>query len=164
MMKGLFVRTLCVVALLVGLAAVASAQPGHGCRMATGNWAYTKTGTLLTPAGPVLYAAVGMLTIGLDGSSTGTQVSNTGGTAVKNALIGTGSVEADCSVIATVGVYNESGDTLLRTATIWLVLDDDGREARGIVTQITLPNGYVVPSVLTMLFRKVENNRGLGGR
>jgi hypothetical protein len=161
MMKGFFVRTLCAVALVVGLAAVASAQPGP-CGMVTGDWAYTKTGTLLPPTGPVPYAAVGKLTIGLNGSSTGTQVSNTGGTAVKNALIGTGSVEADCSVIATVGVYDESGAVLLRTATIWLVFDDNGREGRGIVTQITLPNGNVVPSVLTMLFRRVENNQGIG--
>jgi hypothetical protein len=61
-----------------------------------------------------------------------------------------------------VGVYDESGAVLLRTATIWLVLDDNGREGRGIVTQITLPNGSVVPSVLTMLLRRVENNRDIG--
>jgi hypothetical protein len=82
MLNGFFVRTLCVVALVVGFAGIASAQPRPGCGMVAGEWAYTKTGTLLPPTGPVPYAAVGTLTIAVDGSSTGAQVSNTGGTAV----------------------------------------------------------------------------------
>jgi hypothetical protein len=161
-MKHSLVRMACVVAVLAGMTGIASAQGKSGCPSVAGEWAYTKTGTLPPPTGPVPYAAVGKLEIRRDGTSSGVQVSDTGGMAVKNALDGTGIVEADCSVIATVGVYDESGSVLLRTATMWLVLDDNGREARGIVTKIELPNGVVVPSVLTMSLRKVENNRGKG--
>ena len=44
---------------------------------------------------------------------------------------------------------------------VW-VADDNGREARGIVTQLTLGNGVVVPQVITAVSRKVVNNRGNG--
>ena len=60
-MRRFIIRTLCVVGLLVGMAAVASAQGSAGCRAITGEWAYTKTGTLLPPTGPIPYAAVGKL-------------------------------------------------------------------------------------------------------
>ena len=154
-MRGFAIRTLCVVGLLVGLSAVASAQGRAGCQAMTGEWAYTKTGTLLPPTGPIPYAAVGKFTVDPGGNISGSQDSSTGGTVVKNALIGTGTQETDCSVTATIGVYDQTGTILLRTAAMVWVVDDNGREARGIVTQLTLGNGAVVPQVITAVSRRV---------
>jgi hypothetical protein len=161
-MKRFAIRTLCVVALLASIPAVASAQGGPRCSLTPGEFAYTKTGTLLPPTGPVPYAAVGKLTVEPGWTLSGLQDSSTGGIVLKNALIGTVSLQADCTATATVGVYDESGTTLLRTAVMTLIADDNGREVRGIVTQLTLPNGYVVPQAITVVGRKVLNNRGNG--
>jgi hypothetical protein len=161
-MRHVALRTLFVVALLACMATVVSAQGHRGCPTMTGEWAYTKTGTLLTPSGSVLYAAVGMLDIDRDGNLTGSQDSNTGGSVAKNALRGTGSLQEDCTIAATVGVYDASGATLLRTAAMTMVVDDNGREARGMVTQLTLGNGMVVPQVITVIAHKIFNSTGNG--
>jgi hypothetical protein len=156
-MKRFMVRTLSVVALIVGMAAVAAAQPGQRCH-AAGEWAYTKTGTLLLSSGPVPYAAVGKFSFDVHGTLSGSQHSSTGGAVAMNVLAGSVDLQADCSGTATVEVYDESGTVLLRTAVMALVTDDNTREVRGIVTRLTLPNGFVVPQAITVVGRRVENN------
>jgi len=158
-MKRFFGRTLCVVALL-GVASAASAQGTAGCPSMVGTWAYTQTGTLLPPTGPVPFAVVGRVDIGRDGAFEGLQYGNVGGTVTKNVTRGTGLLQDDCTLTSTFDVYDEWGSTLLRTAVMVLVVDDNGREARGMVTQLTLPNGTVVPQVLTLAAHKVHDDLG----
>lgn len=159
-MKRFSFLAVCVVLCLASFGAVASAQGHSRCSTMAGAWAYTKTGTLLTPSGSVLYAAVGKLDIDHDGTLTGAQDSNTGGAVSKNTLRGSGIVQDDCTVTTTVGVYDAFGTTLLRTAVMTMVMDDNGREARGLVTQLTLGSGVVVPQVITVVARRIFNNFG----
>jgi hypothetical protein len=158
-MRRFAIQTLCVVGFLVCIAAVASAQGRPGCQTMTGTWAYTQTGTLLPPTGPVPFAAVGTVDIDRDGAFTGSQYNSIGGLVVKNVTRGSGSLQDDCTIVSTFEVYDESG-TLLRTAVMVTVVDDNGRDARGMLTQLTLPNGVVVPQVLTLTARKVHDNVG----
>ena len=70
-MKRDIVRTVLVAMLVLGLAAVASAQGNGGCSNArvAGDWGYTKTGTLFHPVnGPTPFATMGKLTLEADGT------------------------------------------------------------------------------------------------
>lgn len=141
---------------------------GPGCSVARleGEWGYTKTGTLLLPSGPVPYAAVGKFIFDASGTVSGFQESSTGGAVLKNQLKGSFSIDADCRGIATAGVYDESGNTWLRTAVMSLVVDDNQREGRGIVTLLTVPNpagGTMnLPQVITVNAKKLSANAGNG--
>jgi hypothetical protein len=150
-------------ALLLSLAAVASAQPQGTCSTASaaGTWGFTDTGTLILPTGPVLFAAVGTITGDAHGNFSGTQTSSVGGRVSKETFTGTGTVNSDCTGTATFSVYDESGTTLLRTATFSVVFVDNGREEREIATSLVLePTGTRVPAVITGSAKKLFPNSG----
>lgn len=147
--------------LLLGLAAVVSAQDDGTCSLAgvAGEWGHTLTGTLILPTGPVPFAAVGRSTLDADGNLSATQDSSVGGRVGKDTIKGTFTVNSDCTGTLTVGIYDQSGN-LLRTATWATVFVDKRREMRAIITSLVLPDGTRVPSVVTQNAKKQFPGRG----
>jgi hypothetical protein len=152
-------------ALFLSLAAVASAQPQGTCSTASvqGTWGFTDTGTVILPTGPVPFAAVGIITGDDHGNFSGTQTTSVGGRVSKETFKGTGTVNSDCTGTATFSVYDESGTTLLRTATFSVVFVDSAREEREIATSLVLePTGTQVPTVITGSAKKLSPHSGAG--
>jgi len=152
-------RNIFLATLLLTLAAVASAQthPACTCSVAklAGEWAYTMTGTVITPNGPVPVMAISRSTIDAEGNVSSKQTSSTGGVISEwNTVKGTVTVNSDCTGTKTVMVYDSNGN-LLRTVTEDLVIDDHAREIRAIVTSLVLPNGTSVPTIITITERKL---------
>lgn len=162
--KRNIIRTvLFVCALLLSLAAVASAQPQATCSTASvaGTWGFTDTGTVILPTGPVPFAAVGIITGDAHGNFSGTQTTSVGGRVSKEIFKGIGTVNSDCTGTATFSVYDESGTTLLRTAAFSVVFVDNAREEREIATSLVLePSGTPVPTVITGSAKKLFPNSG----
>jgi hypothetical protein len=66
-------------------------------------------------------------------------------------------VNPDCTGTDTIQVF-ESG-VLVRTTTLHLVCDDDGREARAVFTSLVLPDGTSLPSIITIEARRVFSKK-----
>ena len=116
-----------------------------------GTYGLTTTGSI--PAiGPV--AAVGLITIDASGNISGSQTRSLNGDIADETFTGTATVNSDCTGTDTVSVF-ESG-VLVRTSTLKLVFDDDGRSARAIFTSIVLPDGTTLASILTVDARRVR--------
>jgi hypothetical protein len=160
-MKHNIVRTVFFFAtLLLALAAVASAQDGRTCSLATlaGEWGVQGTGTLILPQiGPVPYAAVGRFTRDADGNFSGTETVNVAGKTTPYMFKGTTQVNSDCTGKLTWLTYDMSGN-LVNTATIALVWVDNEREALTMVVSITLPNGASLPAVISGIGEKMFPN------
>jgi len=141
----------CVAALALGI--VSQAQAGtHKCSLATvaGTYGLTTTGSI--PAiGPV--GAVGLVTIDKSGSLSGSQTRSLNGAVADETFTGTATVNPDCSGTDVIQVFQDG--VLVRTSTLNLVYDDNGRSARAIFTSIVLPNGAQLPSILTIDARRV---------
>ncbi|HSL20487.1 MAG TPA: hypothetical protein VK886_03065 [Vicinamibacterales bacterium] len=159
-MKGSIGRTALIAALALIPAATASAQNGPACSPArvAGDWGYTATGTLILPTGPVPFALVGKMTGEPSGDFSGTQDSSAGGNVATDTLLGTATVNADCTGAVTVNLYDAEGH-LLRTATYATVYVDNAKELRGIMTSLTLADGTRVPTVVTLEAKRVFTNR-----
>jgi hypothetical protein len=119
----------------------------------SGSWAYTYTGTIFTPAGPVPAAAVGRYSQDANGNVIGSQTRTVAGASGVEDITGSVSVNADCAGTATVNVL--VGGQLIRTAALALVYDDNQKHARGIFQSLTLANGANVPVVITIDFARV---------
>lgn len=144
-------------ALVLAVAAVAWADGGGGCSnaRAAGDWGYTKTGTLFLPTGAAVpFATMGKLTLEADGTLSGVNTGSVNGAVSSDLLSGTFQVNGDCTGTATVDVLDQSG-LLLRTLTMALVVDDNSRELRGLVTSLVLPGGASLRSVITAQARRV---------
>lgn len=153
------VRTICLATLFVTLPAVAPAQGHRTCSNAgvAGTWGYTETGTVMSPTGPVLVAAVGTYTFDHAGSFSGTQSSSTGGKVSQDTKLGTYTVNADCTATLLLSVYDQSGRTLLRESTWEIVLVESATEMRGIMTSllVVVPVETLVPPIVTMSAKKL---------
>lgn len=147
-----FGRIFLCAALLLGLAALASAQDrdDHACSLArvAGEWGYSETGTVYLASGPVAYASVGSYTIDRDGNLLGARTASTGGKMVTATIKGTAKVEPDCTGTLTLGFYDDSGKQI-GAAEKFVVYLDNATEARAIVTFVPGPDGTSVPVVLT---------------
>ena len=150
-MKRNIVTAIVFATLVLAIAGVASAQDRGSCSYArvAGEWGYTFTATLILPTGPVPFAGVGRYTLDSAGNFSGTQVSNRGGITSEDIIIGTATVNPDCTGTFTVGIYDQSGN-LLRTAIWAMVYVDKANEIRSILTSLVLqPSGTSVPAVAT---------------
>jgi hypothetical protein len=147
-MKQIWRHTLtlfsCVVVTTLSLAPLAH---GRSCSQATvtGNYGYTANGSLIG-IGPV--AATGISKFDGHGKVSGSQTRSVNGDIAEETFQGTYSVNADCTVTEVIQVY-ESGQ-LVRTSTLQGVIEDNGRSASAIFSKIELPDGTVLPSVLTL--------------
>ena len=128
---------------------VVHADVPKGCSLETvaGNWGITLTGTLLLPTGPVPVAAVGTLAVNGAGNISGTEARNVGGGFANETITGTWTVNPDCTGTGIVKIY-ESG-ALVRTSGISLVFDENSTEGRLVQQSLTLPDGTIVPAVIT---------------
>src|SRR3974390_2518833 len=99
-------RTVFLITLFLGLAAVAPAQDlnWNYCSIdsVVGTWAYSYTGTLMLPTGAVPMAAVGRTTVDGAGNVLATQNSSTGGKVSQDTIKGTLTANPDCTGTMTV--------------------------------------------------------------
>jgi len=146
------------IALVIGMVlSMAAPKTWAGCSDATlaGKWAFTTTGTIILPnVGPVPVAAVGRITFDGKGNITGTQTRSVGGQVADETFSGTYKVAADCTADFTAQVF--LGAVLVRTSTVYLTLDDGGREIRAIFTSSFLPDNTPLPSILTAQAKRLE--------
>jgi|WetSurMetagenome_2_1015567.scaffolds.fasta_scaffold98244_2 hypothetical protein len=165
-MRGHMMRSACLLVFVLAVAAAAAAQD-HRCvnPALEGAWAYTETGTVIVPTSAtttmsVIAAAVGRYDFSPAGTFTGTQNSSTNGTVYQDSKTGTWEINPDCTGTLTLKVFDPSGTTLRRTSVWAVVLDDNAREFRGIMTSMTLANGLVVGPVMTVTGTRLARDRG----
>ena len=141
--------TLMIILLVTIFLSAAPSAQAQQCSMAgaAGKYAFTLTGVLITPAGPVPGAAVGRATLSAEGNVSGTEARNVGGGFADETFTGTTTVNPDCTGIATIKFF-ESG-VLVRTSVISIVFDDNMKEFRFVQKSLTLPDGTNVPVVVT---------------
>jgi len=113
-----------------------------------GNWAYTYTGTIFTPSGPLPAASVGRFHQDSGGNITGSQNRSVAGQSGVEDIAGTVSVNNDCTASGTIQVLVNG--QLQRTAELALVYDSSGNHMRAIFQSLTLPDGTNVPVVITI--------------
>jgi len=149
-MKTTFVRTLLVLGAVLTAAMAPSLANAAQCSTAStaGNWGYTYTGTIFTPAGPVPAASVGRFHEGPGGNLSGSQNRSVAGQSGVEDISGTVSVNDDCTASATIEV--RVNGQLLRTAELALVYDSSGNHVRGIFQSLVLPDGTNIPVVITI--------------
>jgi hypothetical protein len=120
---------------------------------AAGKWAYTYTGTIFTPNGPLAAASVGHFSGDTAGNFTGSQARSVAGSPGVEDISGTVSVNKDCTGNATVAVLVNG--QLQRTAVLAAVYDNNMNHARAIFQSLTLPDGTNVPVVITIDYMRV---------
>lgn len=115
-----------------------------------GTFAFTTTGTLIVPpTGPVPVAAVGTITVDVNGNASGSQDRSLGGEFARETIVGNISVTRDCVLNLVVNVYDSAGK-LARTSVITGVLADHNKRIRAIFQSIVLPTNENLYSVLTI--------------
>jgi hypothetical protein len=140
-----------IFASLLSMRAVAESGGDKTCSLAnvSGKWAFSINGSI--PAiGPV--GAIGVFTQDASGNITGTETRSLNGDIADETLTGTATVSSDCSGKDTFQVFEDG--VLVRTSTVNIVYDDNGRQARAVFTSVVLPDGTSLPSILT-----VESNK-----
>src|SRR5438270_8453802 len=99
-----------------------------------GKWGFSTTGSI--PAiGAV--AAAGVFTQDASGNITGTQTRSLNGDIADETFTGTATVNSDCTGTDTIQVYQDG--VLVRTTSLHVIYDDNGREARAVFTSLVLP-------------------------
>jgi len=161
-MKQDITWTICFATLLFGLARVAPAQSRGPCSSLSpaGTWGISHSGTIIFPTGAVPVAIAGTITVDTNGKVSGTQTSSMGGQISKTTLRGTLTMNPDCTGTFTAYVYDQS-ETLLRTVVWEAVYVDQAREAFGVATSLTLPNGVILPTIMPGQAKRM--NPGHGG-
>ena len=155
-------NTMCALLVLGGvfvLALAPSRAEASPCSTAStaGNWAYTYTGTIFTPNGPLPAASVGHFHQDLAGNITGSQARSVAGIPGGEEVSGTVSVNKDCTATATVNV--SVNGQLQRTTTLALVYDQSGNHVRMIFQSVTLPDGTNLPVVITIDGNRVTSKQ-----
>ena len=135
-------------AVLAVILAPALAQAGCSNASAAGHWAYTYSGTIFTPSGPLPAASVGHFRQDISGNVSGSQSRTVAGQSGSEDISGTISVNSDCTASATINVFVNG--QLLRTAALALVYDSSGNHVRALFQSLTLPDGTNIPVVLTI--------------
>jgi hypothetical protein len=151
------IRSKSLASLLITLFALAAVSATHAsdsrsCSTGSvaGKFGFTTTGSI--PAiGPV--AATGLFTQHASGTITGTQTRSLNGDIADETFTGTATVNPDCTGTDTIQVF-QSG-VLVRTTTLHVVYDDNGREARAIFTSLVLPDGTSLLSIITIEARRI---------
>src|SRR5512135_1882398 len=105
-MKTNFVRTLLVLGAVLAAALATSQANAAQCSTAStaGSWAYTYTGTIFTPAGPLPAASVGHFHQDAGGNIAGSQTRSVAGQSGVEDISGTISVNSDCTASLTINV------------------------------------------------------------
>jgi hypothetical protein len=148
-MKCNLARTMLVLSTMCALTMVPLQAEASHCSVAVtaGNWAYTYTGTIFTPNGPVPAASVGHFAQDASGNVTGSQTRSVAGTSGEEDIAGNITVNKDCTSSGTIAVFVNG--QLQRTAVIALVYDSNMNHVRLIFQSLTLPDGTNVPVVIS---------------
>jgi hypothetical protein len=135
--------------LLFGMAVSSLQAEASHCSTAAaaGKWAYTYTGTIFTPNGPLLAASVGHFSGDLAGNITGSQARSVSGNSGVEDISGTVSVNNDCTATASVDVLVNG--QVQRSTVLAVVYDNNMNHARAIFQSVTLPDGTNLPVVIT---------------
>lgn len=151
------IRTLFLAMAISALALASQAAQASQCSnaAAAGSWAYTYTGTIFTPGGPLPAASVGHFRQDAAGNVSGSQARTVAGSSGSEHITGTVTVNSDCSATATIQVLVNG--QLQRTAALALVYDNNGNHARMIFQSLILPDGTNVPVVLTIDANRIVN-------
>jgi len=149
-MKTNSVRTVMTLSAAVLLTLAPLQAKASQCSTAgeAGNWAYTYTGTIFTPNGPLPAASLGRFHQDGAGNVTGSQNRSVAGSSGLEDISGKVSVNPDCTASATIEVF--VGGVLHRTTTLALVYDSNGNHVRMIFQSVALPDGTNVPVVITI--------------
>ena len=145
---GLFVVTVLAVAV-----PVAQAQSCSAANVA-GDYGFTLTGTVVTPAGNISVAAVGRATVEVSGQVAGSEARSVGGDYADETFSGALTVNSDCTGSITLDFF-ESG-LPVRTSVLSLVFDDNRQELRMVQKSFTLPNGVVLPVIITVEAKRIQ--------
>jgi hypothetical protein len=137
----------------VALASLPAEASHCSTAAAAGKWAYTYTGTIFTPSGPLLAASVGHFTADSAGNVRGSQARSVAGNSGVEDISGTVSVNKDCSATATIQVFVNG--QLQRTAVLAAVYDNNMNSSRAIFRSVTLPDGTNLPVVITIDYTRV---------
>jgi hypothetical protein len=126
------------------------------CSVATlhGSFGVTFTGTANTPGGPSQRGGIARVVFDGRGNLVGKASSVADGAVFLRTFAGTYTVAADC----TGSISQMFTDALDGRATFDLVIDDDGREFRTVVTP---PPGTPNPATLTAIGRKQFSRRSI---
>ena len=154
-MKTNAVRSPILIIVAVAFASLAAQARASSNAATAGNWAYTYTGTIFTPSGPLPAASVGHYHQDSAGNINGSQARSVAGQSGLEDVTGTVSVNKGCTATATIEVLVNG--TLQRTATLELVYDSDGNHARMIFQSLKLPDGTNIPVVLTIDANRLLN-------
>ena len=140
------IRTIAIVVSLAVLTIVPNLYAAH-CSNAgvAGKWAFTTNGTV-PGIGP--FAAVGSFKQDISGNSAGGETISLNGHVADETLSGSGNVAADCTSTAVYQVYEDG--QLVRTSTLKIIYDDNMEHARALFQEVVLPDGTVLPTVLTV--------------
>ena len=135
---------------MTALPIVHAASP-TGCSTETvaGNWGFTLSGTLILPTGPVPAAGIARGSFDAQGNVTpgATEARNVGGGFANETVTGSWTVNPDCTGTLTIHAY-ESG-VLVRTSVLSIVFVDNLNKALMVQDSLTLPDGTLVPAVIT---------------
>src|SRR5205814_7742504 len=123
---------------------------------AAGTFGFTTTGTLILPTGPAPVAAVGVVSFDRDGNTTGSQDRSVGGVFAHETLIGTLTVNRDCTISLVANVYDGSGN-LVRTSTTPGVLVNNGKRIRAMFESV-VSNGVSLPSALAVDADRIQGH------
>jgi len=143
-----------VFAATLAICTAATAQTRNSaCSLAraAGTYGVSDSGTVIG-TGP--RAAVGSITFDAAGNANGNVTASLNGGVSSATLLGTYSVNLDCTGSATFGEYDQS-ENLILTATATLMFDDNMREFRFLFTSITLANGTPLVSAVNGDARKL---------
>jgi len=137
------------IALFLSTAATVQAEGRHcSAALDVGKWAYSYSGSLILPTGPVPAAAVGHFFIDISGNFSGTQTRTVGGVTAVESISGNSTISPDCTGATNVNVYVNG--VLQRSAVLALVYDKDQKHFNGIFLSLTLPDGTNIPVVITL--------------
>jgi hypothetical protein len=112
-----------------------------------GNGITTYTGTIFTANGQLPAASVGHYNVDAAGNLVGAQTRSVAGISGAEDIVGTSTVNRDCTGTATIKVFVNG--QLQRTAVLAVAYDDNMNHARGIFQSLVLSDGTNVPVVLT---------------
>ena len=151
------VSTVAILALVLAVAKPDAYGDTCSTAKAAGSYGFKLAGSLLPPTGAVLGAGAGVVKADAEGNLAGSEARNVGGGFATETLVGTWTINSDCTGTAAFSVY-ESG-TLVRQTSFSLVLVDGMHGGYGVEQALVLPDGTNLPAVITVDLTKVSGKK-----
>ena len=148
---------LSVATLYVSMAATARAASSCSLASATGNWAFSNSGTVIG-VGPRV--AEGVLTLDSTGKVLNGKFSQSlNGIITRGTFTGAYTVNSDCTGALSFNVFDESGAEIF-TGTADIAFDDNLRQFRFIFTSAALPDGTPLVTAIVGDGTKLFSDQG----